>query len=378
MNTRIAKDELAQWLGISTRSIFWEQPAIKSARFGASNNYDCDKIDMLFASCNHNLPTPLTVADLAYGAVVLVTTPEAQKTLNASEPYVKRNLHSGKLRYIKLPGVRSFLITQASVDQFMYVRELKSKQPTSAAKNKVLAHIFGLTSSTITMMMTSGELEVVPESHPYRVRPDSVLRCLTARLPSWVTADEWLKERLATDEALLTLEDVSIQLGGRENVFEAIKQQSLRYITRHHNGYGFSPKSVAEYLACEEPLDIATIAILYDANATTVKNWRARGKLKCHIHGHSPKRLTKSCFLAMLRETFTTTASPKRWYDIQLAKKHRLHTFAQAVKYLGISANTLNEFVEHKRLSYIRLPNGEVKFAYTVLTNFKAKCLAKR
>lgn len=368
MIRRITKQELAQLLDLPPKARFWHQPAVKAARIGASINYDCDLIDALFAGCKHNFAQPLAVADLLNKKIILIRARSAKEQLTIGPSQRRRDYQSGKLHYIKLPGTCELRLTQATIN----VRS--AKRVNRQSDKMTVAHIFGCATSAIRFL----KLETVPGSYPLIFKPDSLHRCLLEHLPPWITPEEWIEERLSTTQPLLLFVEVAKLLGGRSRVAEAMQQELLRYV-RIRVKHGFSPESVAEFIAYDEELSDAAICLLYDVGATAVRVWRKNGILTCRIQGHGPPhQLKQTCVLVMLRETLSRSASAKLWLDQQLAAKKSLYDVQTAKTHLGISEKNLNRLVQDNKISHIRLPNGRVKFSHSQLERYKAKHIAGR
>ncbi len=375
MNTYVTKNELVQLLGITNRSYFWQAPAVQAARFGTSANYDCAVIDEVFRTCRHNFAEPLTAAKLLAGKVVLVTPPAAKQQLKVTHMQTMKDCYAGRLNYIFLPGVRGTRLSQSSITAVASARERRAARLVSDCE--LAARILGIEVTGVRTLLARGILEAIEGTYPTEIKWDSLIRCLFDRLPSWITPAEWIEEQLATDKPLLSSTNVAKQLGGKQYLHEAMEQRLLRYIRIGGPASAFTQDSVAKFIASDEPVNDSMLAAIYDEPQTTIEHLRAEGKLACTTHEHDdPQQLVKSCIVARLCET--VAYAPKKWMEQQIAKRAPLRTSAQAASYLGISLAELDDIVQAKRISHVRLPTGDVKFAPAPLKQFKVRHLAKR
>lgn len=369
----IAKSELAELLGITTRSYFWQVPEVQAARSGTG--YDCTAINEVFRACQHNFTEPLTVAKLVAGSVILVTPPAAQLRLKVGHMQTMKDCYAGRLNYIFLPGVRGTRLSHSSITTVASARERRASRLMSDCQ--VAARVLGIGVSGVKTLIARGTLKAVEGTYPTEIQWDSLLRCLFERLPSWITPAEWIDEQLATDKPLIASTDVARQLGGKQYMREAMKQQLLRYIKIGGPASAFTQDSVARFIASHEPVSDLMLALIYDEPQPTIVSWRADGKLACTIHQHDdPQQLVTLCIVAALHQTIAR--EPQKWMEQRLAKGGNLRNATQAAFYLGVSVAELDQIARSQKLSHIRLPNGDMKFVQSTLRQYKTRHIAER
>lgn len=365
MNTRIRAQELQRLLAIGSTSRSWTLPAIKACRIGESVNYNRHLIDTFLADCEHNLPEPPTIDSLAKGIVVLVPSTDAQAQLRVSRTHINTLCDNGRLHYIRIPGARGFRIVQATIT---------ANKLTTALVSRIL----DLSNSNVRQMLMRGELER-PADNPRLITEASLRRCLLSRLPPWLKPRDWIKRRLTTNETLISWADVERQLGGRKQVIEAVKDKNVWYIHVRRKSYAFSPSSVAEFVMSQPPLELDTVAKLYDEPLTTVQEWQKHGLLECIIHNHcGQKGIRKSCVLALLNRCLGHNVNTASWYDRQLDNPRPLRSFQKALNYLGLGQQELAALVDDKKVGHVLLPDNSIKFTFNQLAAYKTNHLAKR
>ena len=370
MINSIAKSELIRLFSIPSAPSFWRQPAVQAARL-QGGLYDCHLINEMLKNCEHNLPQPLTVADLQNGKVTLVVSTKACAELGISQQRTNEKCRKGQLQYIQLPGVYGRRIVLQSV-----VLLKKRARTDSPSNSKIVAHILSNTTHWVNKLVRRGALKAIPNSRPTAITYKSLHDYLVQNLPHWLTPEEWIEERLATDEPLMSFAEVARQLGGKERVLAAMQDGLLRYIGVPNNdrfARKFAPASVAEFLVGDEQVSRAMMAALFDVSEQSLKDWQA-----CPVHTHRPyKLLRKSCILALIGQGLLNV-TPEAWFNKQLAKKQPLVSCSTGAEYLGIAEKTLTALAYDRKISHVRLPTGEIRFTQNQLKGYKQNHLAKR
>jgi|GEM_PF-6452857 len=342
-------------------------------------HFTYEALDALLAAGARNFATPPTIQSLRQNEVTLLTTERAAHLLGRSPKTIPDIIRLGRLPAIKLN--HSYRIPLESVLDYLDIEEDPSRISRQQAEL-----VLGGSRWLVTQLVGDGSL--VETSHPHNphLRPvtrESLLAYLQREgvLPDWIDPEDWLDERIASGEPLVTTGVAATRLVLHRSKLPALLQNgSLRYI-RPQAGVTImvEPASIQAYLRQLKPLTFEELGKIFAMNVASAWHARQKGRLDCPIHAHDDNKLYEPCVLALLHTMLTPGTYAPHWYRGRLYSNMPTVTLTEAALLLETTSKQVVRMTQGGSLPGLcMLGARRDRYVFSRLTVMKARRARQR
>ncbi|HSX01450.1 MAG TPA: hypothetical protein VLF67_04375 [Candidatus Saccharimonas sp.] len=334
-----------------------------------SKLYAVTHIDALLAKQYRGLAKPLTTADLLAGRDRLLPTPVARQQLRVSHDALGRMIRLGRVAAVKL--ARDWRVSQQSLLSY---QNAQVAQRAEGYSQRQVQMVLSVSRPTLSLLVRDGRLQVQPVTgygteHP--IARASLLKFLKDLLPDWISAEDWLEDRMASGRPLISQAQACLRLGIRHQTLHAlVASRQLQTIARFSGPwYVVAPESVEAYLEYRgrimTPKDVAD---LYGVSPSEGYRWHAAGMVSCPIPNHThtdSKYLLAPCWIARLQQDGGPGFQAMRWYQLRANGTSAGPTASEVemAQLLGLSRTELVKQAADGRIVGLRTPAGRWRFS---------------
>jgi hypothetical protein len=380
----ITSERLSVLLGLQARTIK-EWPARWKPLTSMSGRHRYDHVNAWLAEPGraHGFTAPPTIEQIVAGEITFILRERAVRMVagalgmsDASE-YVYARARKGRLASLLL-RTQTWVVSVASVQRLIH-EALAAREFFGAEE---INWIFGVgmsQSSTGVRVSTSfralakaGRVTLVrhPEDAKRLVLPREsalgLLRELLAAARSKVDPEDWIDDREASAEPLMTVPQVAARLGMTvEDVRRLLAKGEIHYIpSPDGNRLLASPDSVAFYQERMPALTDEQIGSVFGVQGRAVREWRDDGRLSCAIHSDQdvPCPMYRWCLVVYVKQRAGAGVHADRWVHNALSEQGlKLLTERSVGKIL--TPKRLKVGVESGRIPSVVSPSGRRVFA---------------
>lgn len=373
----ISRKQLAARLQLNVKTLTaWNKNGFLP--YDADGLYSVDKINAFLAAVGRYFDPPLTWEQLASGEVVLLSPTEASKRFQVSSERLLHLAERHSVPYLLFPNERRYHVAAltwavgtltyagATVD-LAFAMRATGYEKIEWFKNELAPAI----------LRVSRRLVVMEEPfHEY----------LRARLPPWISVEDWLDDVDYMEGPLKSGKATAIMLGvSTYGIVRELEQRRALFLTRYRSdgwvSVFVSPIWIHAQLEQDQPLAVTDLAQLFTVHPASVQRWIRSGLVYCliaeHTHTEHDLPLWRSCWIAYLRSHCTPELQSRMLrfgiWRLTAENPAPLLTSAELMRHFGCSSPTLNNWVQQGKLNAIYTPGGELRCARAWVKEFERR-----
>lgn len=374
--TYLSRPQLEVLLGVCDETLRkWKLKSFLVPDKGSA--YSVSSLNAFLAEHSQGFDSPPTVEDLLSGRIRLLKMAEVQKALGVGRCAVLELIRRGELAAVKL--MVNWLISRASLEA-----QLQARRTDDVYARRVVAMILSVSLARVGLLAAEGKLSWRQGKTGGNNRPitrQSLLELLQELLPDWISAEDWLEDRLESGRPLLTHGQARWRLGvSKAGLWTLINLRQIQNIARlEGHGRLISPESVEAYQEYNaEVFTSSDVARLYGVVEPSVARWRDAGKIECPIDGHEHPNadwLLGSCWVAIMQRDSDPNFSATLWYGLRRSGRSVAPTLSvgRMAQRLGLEPSTVQTMADQGIIVGFRTPLGSWRFSRKMLSNIRPK-----